>query len=142
MWINVKITLTRRRFFTSFVLVYSNESCKTSSSIRLVFILILIEHLHILANIIFLYINFLKFRLDFWSEIRTVYKLSMECMKSYARKSISSKFTSFENNIWKNILRNLRRCCLCKLNLKFALKSKFVNQISFILGQLQKYLLN
>ena len=41
-----------------------------------------------------IYINWLPlcFRLDFWSEIRSVYKLSMETMKSYAQKCISSKF--------------------------------------------------
>ena len=30
-------------------------------------------------------------RLEFWSEIRSVYKLSMDSMKTYAQKCIASK---------------------------------------------------
>lgn len=38
------------------------------------------------------------FRLDFWSEIRSVYKLSMECMKPYAQKCISSEYSIYVRN--------------------------------------------
>ncbi|XP_060597643.1 protein arginine N-methyltransferase 6-like [Ruditapes philippinarum] len=56
-------------------------------------------------------------RLDFWSEIQSVYKLSMECMKPYARKSISKQVhvTSISPDSIQAYAEQI-----CHLNLKTA----------------------
>ncbi|XP_060577099.1 protein arginine N-methyltransferase 6-like [Ruditapes philippinarum] len=63
-------------------------------------------------------------RLDFWSEIRSVYKLSMECMKPYARKCISKQVHI--NNISPESVQ-AHAVQVCRLNLNSATKDDLQN---------------